>query len=104
MRVRTLLAALALVTASSCGGSTGVDIPPFNELVIGPGGGSAAAGTVVLNVPPGAFTVPTVVAILPEGPLPLDPLAPPLTYMPGVMCIGPLAQVLLVDEIGRASW
>src|SRR5262245_35534784 len=98
MRVATALGGLALLAGLGCGGTTGVEIPPFNELVIGPGGGNAAAGTVELNIPPGGLSEPKAIAILPEpGPLPTDPLGPSVTWMPGIMCIGPIGEPLIVD-------
>ena len=98
MRVRTILGGLALLAGLGCGGSTGVDIPPFNELVIGPGGGTGAAGNVVLDIPPGGLSEPKAIAILPEpGPLPTDPAGPPVEWMPGIMCIGPIGEPLIVD-------
>lgn len=88
-----LLAGLA-----SCGVTSGVKVPPFTEVVIGPGGGHASAGSVDLTVPPGAFDADHVLAILPQPPpLPTDPAAGPITFMPGLMCIGPLGIPFLVD-------
>ena len=48
-------------------------------------------------MPGGAFTVDLALAILPQPtPLPIDPLAGDVAYMPGIMCIGPIGQPLLV--------
>src|SRR5258708_795608 len=90
------LAALLASVFASCGGSS-VVVPPFFEGAIGPEGGHAAAQNASLDVPPGAFTELIAVAILPQPtPLPIDPDAGQVDYMPGLMCIGPIGQKLLV--------
>lgn len=89
------LAALAL---AACGGAGPKQIPSFTEGVVGTGGGTLEAGGVKLVIPAGALTLDTVVKILPQpDPLPLDPAVPPVAFMPGFMCIGPIGQNLVVS-------
>jgi hypothetical protein len=97
--VRAVAGALfAGLLLGACGGTSGIVVPPFQQGVIGTGGGHMAAGTVDLTIPPGAFDQNRSIAILPEpNPLPIDPSAGPMTYLPGIMCIGPLGVPLLVD-------
>ena len=97
--VRALCGALcAGLLLGACGGTSGVVVPPFAENLFGPGGGHIAAGTVDLTIPPGAFDQDRTLAVLPQPtPLPIDPSAGPMIYLPGIMCIGPLGVPLLVD-------
>ena len=97
--VRAGLGALfAGLLLGACGGTSGIVVPPFAENLFGPGGGHMAAGTVDLTIPPGAFDQDRTLAILPQAtPLPIDPSAGPMLYLPGIMCIGPLGVPLLVD-------
>ena len=91
---RSASVAVSLVLAA-CGNVGPKVIPSFNSGVIGPGGGSMQAGAVSLVLPPGSLVVDTVVAILAQpDPLPVDPMGPPVTLMPGLMCIGPVGQDL----------
>ncbi len=92
-RLLSVVSALALAACGSVGPRV---IPPFETQVIGAAGGNMQVETVALVLPPGALTQDTVVSILPQpNPLPLDPLAPPITLMPGLMCIGPVGTLLV---------
>ena len=95
--IRSWALGLLSVGLAACGGG-GKTLPPFVQgTVIGPGGGTAETVTVRLIVPGGAFTADLALAILPQPtPLPIDPLAGDVAYMPGIMCIGPVGQPLLV--------
>ncbi len=113
MRTRARFPALAAFAAaflglatSSCGTGGHVVVGEYAQLVIGPGGGHAAAGFVELDILPGAFTEDHVVGILPQAdPLPIDPPAgQTIVYHGGIMCIGPLALELLVPCRLRACY
>jgi len=95
---------LAMLVLTACGVSSQV-IPPFVEGVIGTGGGTVQTQTIRLELPAGALLQDTVVRILPQPtPLPIDPLAGPIAYMPGLMCIGPVGQNLAVQSRVRVCY
>ncbi len=97
--LRILLLATLVLTACGVGSQV---IPPYVEGVIGTGGGTVQTLTVRLVLPAGALTQDTVVRVLPQPtPLPIDPLAGPVDYLPGIMCIGPIGQVLGVPASVR---
>ncbi len=94
----TSFASLAALVLAACGGAGPKQIPTFTEGVVGTAGGTLEAGGVKLVIPSGALALDTVVKILPQpDPLPLDPSVPPVAFMPGFMCIGPIGQNLLVS-------
>lgn len=98
VRARGALLAMMILGLAACG-SGGKTVPPFIQgQVIGPGGGTLEVETVKLVVPPGAFDDDVIVAMLPQlDPLPIDPAAGQVEYLPGIICIGPLGHPLLVD-------
>jgi hypothetical protein len=102
MRARAVVALVAVLSAGlvpGCGSAGSVVVGEFQQLVIGPGGGTAAAQNVWLWVPPGAFTEDHVVSILEQPtPLPIEPQGDGSTvvYHDNIMCIGPIDLDLLV--------
>ena len=91
--------AVSALVLAACGNVGPKIIPPISSAVIGPAGGSMQTSTVALVLPAGALTQNAVVAILPQpNPLPIDPMAPPVTLMPGLMCIGPIGTNLEVPS------
>ena len=93
----TLFACLLLllvIPLASCGGGGGLGpLAGFANLVIGPAGGSTSALNVILDIPPGAFTVPVDIAIFPQpDPLPIQD--PSVTYHHGIICIGTVGKGL----------
>jgi hypothetical protein len=89
-----LAASLSLFGACGSGGTT---ISPIYQGLVSPQGGTVATNTVVLVLPPGWVAQSHAVLILPQPtPLPIDPLAGPVDYMPGLMCVGPVGLDLLV--------
>jgi|GEM_PF-2301870 len=95
---------LAMLLLTACGVGSQV-IPPYVEGVVGTGGGTVQTQLIRLDLPPGALTQDTVVRILPQPtPLPIDPLAGPISYMPGLMCIGPVGQNLVVQAQVRVCY
>jgi hypothetical protein len=95
---RAAAGVIAAALLGACGGTSGIVKAPFTQGVIGPGGGFMATAHVELTVYPGAFDQDRVLAILPQPtPLPVDPSAGSMTYLPGIMCIGPIGLPLLVD-------
>lgn len=89
------LSAAAALLFAACGNVGPKIIPPFSSAAMGTAGGNIQAGSVVLVLPSGALMQPTIVSILPQpNPLPVDPQAPPVTFMPGFMCIGPIGTNL----------
>jgi hypothetical protein len=100
MRVRLAATFFAAACLAGCGSGGDVVVGEFQQIVIGPGGGVAAAQNVRLVIPPGAFTEDHVVEVL-EQPFPL-PIETPtdgstIVYHDNIMCIGPLDLPLLVD-------
>lgn len=99
-----LVAVLALVGACGSGGTTTTQQFVFQGM--GPAGGQAQAGPVLLTVPPGALTQDTGVAILPEWAA--LPIAAPdgckYTYVGPTYCCGPVGQVLQVDGVLRMGY
>src|SRR5262245_56982780 len=105
-RMRSFVAlVLVLALVGACGtGSTSTSEFVFEG--IGPGGGQAQAGTVLLTIPPGALTQETGVAILPEWTL--LPIQSPdgcvYSYVGPIYCCGPVGQALLVDGVLRMGY
>ncbi len=98
------LGLLAMLALTACGVGSQV-IPPYVEGVVGTGGGTVQTQFIKLDLPAGALTQDTVVRILPQPtPLPIDPLAGSISYMPGLMCIGPVGQVLVVQAQVRVCY
>jgi hypothetical protein len=113
MRDRAARAALlflllpAVPLLSGCGVGGGTTVGEFQQIVIGPEGGTAAAQNVSLVIPPGAFTEDHVLDVqLQPFPLPIEPQGDGSTieYHDNIMCIGPLGLPLLVDGHLRMTY
>jgi len=103
-RTATRVGLLAMLVLTACGVGSQV-IPSYVEGVIGTGGGTVQTQYIKLDLPAGALAQDTVVRILPQPtPLPIDPLAGPITYMPGLMCIGPVGQGLAIQAQVRVCY
>lgn len=101
---RGVIATLFALFLAACGTySTHTD--PIFRGVIGPAGGTVAAGPVTLVIAPGALLTDLSVVILPQpDPLPIDPAAGPVDYLPGLHCIGPLGQLLAQPCVVRICY
>lgn len=101
---RGVVATLFALLLAACGTySTHTD--PIFRGVIGPAGGTVAAGPVTLHIAPGALLTDLSIAILPQpDPLPIDPAAGPVDYLPGLHCIGPLGQFLAQPCVVRICY
>jgi len=96
-------AALGLVLAAC--GTYGSHTDPIFRGVVGPAGGTVAAGPVTLVIAPGALLADLSIEILPQpDPLPIDPAAGPVEYLPGLHCIGPLGQGLAQPCVVRICY
>ena len=100
----TLLALVLPLVASACGTYSSHTDPIFRG-VVGPAGGTVAAGPVTLIVAPGALLTDLSIAIFPQpDPLPIDPNAGEVEYLPGLHCIGPVAHVLAQPCVVRVCY
>lgn len=101
---RGVIATLFALFLAACGTySTHTD--PIYRGVIGPAGGTVAAGPVTLVIAPGALLTDLSIAILPQpDPLPIDPAAGPVDYLPGLHCIGPLGHLLAQPCVVRICY
>lgn len=101
---RGVVATLFALFLAACGTySTHTD--PIYRGVIGPAGGTVAAGPVTLVIAPGALLTDLSIAILPQpDPLPIDPAAGPVDYLPGLHCIGPLGHLLAQPCVVRICY
>ena len=89
-----VLLTLSLLAACGTGGS---HVDPIFQGVVGPDGGTVEVTNVRLVLFPGSLTADVAVRILPQpDPLPLDPQDGPIDELPGLMCIGPVGQDLVV--------
>ncbi len=101
---RGVIATLFALFLAACGTySTHTD--PIFRGVIGPAGGTVAAGPVTLVIAPGALLTDLSVVILPQpDPLPIDPAAGDVDYLPGLHCIGPVGQGLAQPCVVRICY
>ena len=101
---RGVVATLFALFLAACGTYSSHTDPIFRG-VIGPAGGTVAAGPVTLVVAPGALLTDLSVVILPQpDPLPIDPAAGSVEYLPGLHCIGPLGHLLAQPCVVRICY
>lgn len=94
--LRRVAALVALASLAACG-VTASGPAAFEQVVIGPGGGTLQSNLVLVTIPAGAFPGDQPCAVIPQpNLLPIDPGAGTIVYITGVTCVAPRGTTLSV--------